>query len=72
MSETETELCHRCHVQPGTERFYYDGAPFSLAGVQPKFSVKRTVGCDDCWSKFSAYVTAVTAGEAELDPQYHA
>lgn len=67
----DTELCHRCYVRPGTERFYYDGHPFSLAGVQPKLSVKRTVGCDPCWDEFSAYVTAVTAGEVEPDPAFH-
>jgi len=50
-----TELCRRCGVKPGTERFYTPNPkqPYpALAGMQVKFSLKRTVGCDTCWAEF--------------------
>jgi hypothetical protein len=54
---------HPCHYprlgpsysckRPAKERFYYDGHPFSLAGVQMKLSVNQTFACDECWEVFS-------------------
>lgn len=68
----EVELCRRCHTREGTERTYYPGQSFSLAGVQTKFSVKRTVSCDECWEPFVAYIEGLQAGTVEPDPSYHA
>lgn len=45
-------LCHRCGEKPGTRRFYMPHKKFSLAGMQQKFSVKETYGCDKCWAEF--------------------
>lgn len=68
----ETELCHRCHVRPGKERFYLpNGMRFSLAGAQMKLSMKRTAACDECWEPFVEYQRALNAGEIEPDPAYH-
>jgi len=69
------ELCHRCGERPGTERFYVvDATGTALAGVTLKFSVRRTVGCEQCWNEFVRLTggnAAVTAsnnrGEHEHD-----
>lgn len=45
-------LCHRCGKVPGSRRFYPPTLKFSLAGAQPKFSVRETWGCDACWKEF--------------------
>lgn len=53
----EDRLCHRCGVREGSERFYLPdpSRPYAaLAGQQLKFSMKRTVGCDECWAEFTA------------------
>jgi hypothetical protein len=54
--EPPVELCRRCGQRPGRERWYVPGEPgqvsFSLAGVTPKLSTRRTVGCDPCWQEF--------------------
>lgn len=47
-------MCHRCHVRPGARRLYNDGRAFSLAGVQVKFVLTETFGCDECWAGFLA------------------
>lgn len=55
-STNDVELCRRCGLRPGRERWYVPGEPgtigFSLAGATTKVSAKRTVGCDECWQEF--------------------
>jgi hypothetical protein len=51
-----TELCHRCHIRPGKDRYYlpYPEKPFlGVSGSTIKMSMKKTVGCDECWSEFN-------------------
>jgi hypothetical protein len=49
---------HPCHYRAyackkaAKQRFYYDGKPFSLAGMQMKLSVHDTWACDECWEEF--------------------
>lgn len=45
------ETCRRCGRREGRPRFYVPG-PFSLAGVQEKYSMKLTIGCQRCWEEF--------------------
>lgn len=52
--------CHRCGKAPGTRRFRGSDAPFSLAGVQPKFSVVETYSCDECWKEWSELNQEIT------------
>jgi hypothetical protein len=50
-----SETCHRCGVRPGTRRFYAPDPchPYAhVAGQTLKFSMKETVGCDECWAAF--------------------
>lgn len=49
---------HPCHgmgytcKKPAKQRFYHDGRPFSLAGVQMKLSMQETWACDECWQNY--------------------
>lgn len=53
--DATAELCRRCRRRPGRERFYCPNPTgFSVAGAQMKLSMKRTIGCDECWSEFTA------------------
>lgn len=47
--------CHSCRA-PAAQRFWLDGRPFSLSGVQMKLSVSETWLCDACWSQVPAPV----------------
>lgn len=49
---TGEHRCHRCGERPGMQRFYLPTMRFSLAGVQLKFSMAETWGCDPCWVTF--------------------
>jgi hypothetical protein len=50
---TGAHLCHRCGKVPGQQRLYVPTFKFSLAGVQLKFSMAETWGCDGCWNQLS-------------------
>mgnify|MGYP003418355097 CR=1 FL=1 len=49
----EVTLCRCCGIRPGTPRIDQPTQAFSLAGAQMKSSVKRTIGCDECWAEFT-------------------
>ena len=55
---TGAHPCHRCHTRPGRSRLYAPTMRFSLAGMQPKLSVRDTNACDECWVPFAKALEA--------------
>lgn len=60
----EPHLCHRCHLVPGTVKFYCPTMKFALAGMQPKFSMRKTLACEECWAAFQILLKDAHAREA--------
>jgi hypothetical protein len=62
---------HPCHWgnytcrKPGKEFLYVPHMRFSLAGVQIKFSVEKTVACDEHRELFSKLLEEARAKEAQ-------
>lgn len=61
-------MCHRCGKEPGSIRFYSPKL-VPLAGMQMKFQVRDTWGCDACWAVFDEELRAASAVHGDDVPE---